>query len=205
MATGDTPNAPPRSTLYSGPKNTSEYSLYGHATNPGYGRKSELVHSQTSRRSCRAPPRRAPGGRPRPPPGGADERAPTARGGAGRVAAGRGRPQVALAEVGQLGRPRRVAPGVAAGAGGGAGGPGRPVPPPAPAATARPAPRAYASASYQQTCMTGSLDAIGSVRPNATRTHSPSQRQNSGAVRPARCRCAPPPAVHKRRVSSPPQ
>ena len=29
------PNDPPRSTLYSGPKNTSEYSRYGHGANPG--------------------------------------------------------------------------------------------------------------------------------------------------------------------------
>jgi hypothetical protein len=60
--TGDTPNDPPRSTLYSGPKNTSEYSRYGQATNPGYGRKSELVHSHTSPISCRAPDGAAPSG-----------------------------------------------------------------------------------------------------------------------------------------------
>src|SRR5262249_8702222 len=33
--TGATPNAPPRSTLYSLPKNTSEYSRYGQAVKPG--------------------------------------------------------------------------------------------------------------------------------------------------------------------------
>src|SRR5690606_38776315 len=47
-ATGSLPKEPPRSTLWSGPKNTSEYSRYGKATRPGYGRKSLLVHSQTS-------------------------------------------------------------------------------------------------------------------------------------------------------------
>ena len=62
QATGLTANDPPRSTLYSGPKNTSEYSRYGHAVNPGYGRKSELVHSQTSPMSCLAPHGAAPSG-----------------------------------------------------------------------------------------------------------------------------------------------
>ena len=57
-----TPNDPPRSTLHSGPKNTSEYSRYGQATKPGYGPKSELVHSQTSPMSCLAPHGAAPAG-----------------------------------------------------------------------------------------------------------------------------------------------
>jgi hypothetical protein len=62
LTTGLTANDPPRSTLYSGPKNTSEYSLYGQASNPGYGEKSELVHSQTSPINCLAPHGAAPAG-----------------------------------------------------------------------------------------------------------------------------------------------
>src|SRR5690606_2408321 len=62
QATGSTANEPPRSTLYSGPKNTSEYSRYGNARNPGYGRKSPAVHSHTSPISPRPPSGGAPAG-----------------------------------------------------------------------------------------------------------------------------------------------
>src|SRR5207244_5752596 len=49
---------PPRSTLYSGPKNTSEYSRYGNETKPGYPSKSVAVHSHTSPTICRSEERR---------------------------------------------------------------------------------------------------------------------------------------------------
>ena len=53
----------------------------------------------------------------------------------------------------------------------------------------RPAQRAYASASYQHTCSTGSSGRTGSVWPNTRRTHCPPFRlQYSGADSPARCR-----------------
>ncbi len=53
----------------------------------------------------------------------------------------------------------------------------------------RPAQRAYASASYQHTCSTGSSGRTGPVTPNTVRTHcAPSRLQYSGADSPARCR-----------------
>src|SRR5581483_1737589 len=48
---------PPRSTLYSGPKNTSEYSRYGWATNPGHATKLDAVHSHTCPTPSSAPDR----------------------------------------------------------------------------------------------------------------------------------------------------
>src|SRR5690606_15946015 len=62
IATGSVAQEPPRSTLYSSPKNTSEYSRYGNTQNPGWPVKSVAVHSQTSPRSCRTPYAGAPSG-----------------------------------------------------------------------------------------------------------------------------------------------
>ena len=64
---------------------------------------------------------------------------------------------------------------------------------------ARPAHAAYAAASYQDTCMTGSAGGTGSVTPNLVRTQPlPSRRQYSGANRPARCRWPHPAGLHHR-------
>ena len=174
-ATGDTPNAPPRSTLYSGPKNTSEYSLYGHATNPGYGRKSELVHSHTSPMSCRAPLGAAPAGYE---PAGAGARCRCPR--LARLGDGVSSPHGYRRDRPLTGSYRAAFSHSAS------------------EGSRRPAHRAYASASYQHTCNTGSFGIIGLAIPKETRTHSPSQRQDSGAFSPARCRCAQPSAVHQR-------
>ena len=56
------PNEPPRSTLYRGPKNTSEYSRYGNAAKPGYPWKSVSTHSHTSPISWWTPSGDAPSG-----------------------------------------------------------------------------------------------------------------------------------------------
>ena len=43
---------PPRSTRYSSPKKTSEYSLYGKARKPGYLSKKDEVYCQTAPCAC---------------------------------------------------------------------------------------------------------------------------------------------------------
>src|SRR5262249_50998105 len=53
---------PPRRTLCV-PNHGSEYSLYGSAAKPGYGRKSLAVHSQTLPNICRQPKELSPAGK----------------------------------------------------------------------------------------------------------------------------------------------
>src|SRR5437868_3308834 len=63
MAVGCVAHEPPRSTLYSDPKNTSLYSRYGNDRKPGYAEKSDDGHSHTSPISCRHPHGLAPSGK----------------------------------------------------------------------------------------------------------------------------------------------
>ncbi|CAM5272176.1 hypothetical protein SLAVM298S_07237 [Streptomyces lavendulae subsp. lavendulae] len=64
----------------------------------------------------------------------------------------------------------------------------------------RPAQRAYASASYQLTCSTGSSSGTGSVTPKRRRSHCPPSRcQNSGAPMPCVRICSQPALAHQRR------
>lgn len=69
----------------------------------------------------------------------------------------------------------------------------------------RPAQRAYASASYQLTCSTGSSPGTASVTPKRRRDHaSPSRCQNSGASIPCARICSQPSSAHQRDSRYPP-
>ncbi len=84
--------------------------------------------------------------------------------------------------------------------------PGRPLPTPPRWGGAPRTSAAYASASYQHTCCTGSVGGTGSVRPKRRRTQTPSsaRAQCCGATNPASVRHAQPASVQCSGSSYPP-